>query len=302
MPTTAPASAGIYRGVLDEATRQDEFPAPPPPEPGTPIVALQDIHIGFGPLTVHRGVTLDFERGQTTVLLGPSGTGKSVLLKLIAGLLRPDQGTVRFEGQRLDTLSESELGGIRQRLGFLFQLSALFDSMTVGQNIAFPLVEHTALDPQERQSCVARVLEMVGLPGIEGKMPAELSGGQKKRVALARAIALEPSVVLYDEPTTGLDPIATDVINELINALTRKVGLTSIVVTHDLPSARKIADRLVLLYDGQVICDGDPSRFETSDDPLVRRFMDGRADDRDLARIREAFEHHAAPAPSTLAP
>jgi len=255
-----------------------------------PLVRVVDLHKAFGSLRVLEGISLEFERGKTTVILGPSGTGKSVLLKHIVGLLNPDRGEVWFEGARMDQLDEADLVAKRERIGFLFQMGALFDSMNVGQNVAFPLQQHTEMDASQRQAAVARVLEMVGLPGLEKKMPAELSGGQRKRIALARAIVLEPSLVLYDEPTTGLDPIRADVINELIDTLGRHLGMTSIVVTHDMSSANKIADRMVLLHEGRIVHDGTPEQFHNADQDLVQRFIHGRADQEDLHAIHSAFE------------
>ena len=253
------------------------------------IVSLQGLRKSFGPLTVLDGIELAFERGKTTVVLGPSGTGKSVMLKHIMGLLRPDAGEVWFDGQRIDTADESDLVAVRKRMGFLFQMGALFDSMTVGQNVAFPLAEHTDLSPSQREDKAEMLLRHVGLPGIQPKMPGELSGGQRKRVALARAVALEPDLVLYDEPTTGLDPIRADVINELIVALRDHTGVTGIVVTHDMASANKVGDRFVLLHEGKVYLDADPDAFRGSDDPRVQRFVRGEADEQDLAAIRSGF-------------
>ena len=270
-------------------------PPPAPAPPGAAVIRLRGVHKRFGPLTVLNGIDLDIYAGQTTVILGPSGTGKSVMLKHIVGLLQPDAGTVSLGEQRVDTLNERELVGVRKRVGFLFQLGALFDSMTVGQNVAFPLVAHTQLDRIERDARVAHLLSMVGLAQTQAKMPGELSGGQQKRVALARAIALEPEIMLYDEPTTGLDPIRSDVINELIINLTRRLGITSIVVTHDMNSARKIADRMVLLYDGRVAADDAPDAFLNSENELVQRFIRGQADQRDLVLIRRGFEQSMPP-------
>ena len=207
-------------------------------------------------MPVLRGIDLDFPTGQTTVVLGPSGCGKSVMLKHIIGLLKPDSGQVWFDGQRIDYLNETRLSAIRQQFGFLFQQSALFDSMTVRENLMFPLLEHTELDAEQREQKVKRVLAMVGLGETLDKMPAELSGGQRKRIALARAIVLEPTVILYDEPTTGLDPIRADVINELILKLNDELKVTSIVVTHDLGSAFKVADLTVMLHEGKVVFQG----------------------------------------------
>jgi phospholipid/cholesterol/gamma-HCH transport system ATP-binding protein len=235
----------------------------------------------FWSLHVLRGLDLEFHRGQTTVVLGPSGTGKSVLLKHIVGLLRPDSGEVWFEGRRIDALPERELVDVRMKFGFLFQMGALFDSMDVEQNVTFPLVEHTQMPPGERQKRCREVLSLVRMDGSEHKMPAELSGGQRKRIALARAIALHPQVILYDEPTTGLDPIRSDDINELIITLRRELQVTSIVVTHDMHSANRVADRIVMLYDGHTIFDGTAEQIRTSDNPTVRGFVEGRSSLRD---------------------
>lgn len=254
------------------------------------MVRLVDVDKSFGPLHVLRDVSLDVPRGKTTVILGPSGTGKSVTLKLIVGLLKPDRGEVYCNGQRIDQLRPAELVEARRQVGFLFQMSALFDSMTVAENVAFPLVEHTRWAADARRERVERVLEMVGLRETLNKMPSELSGGQRKRVALARAIVLEPKLILYDEPTTGLDPIRADVINELIVELREHMGVTSIVVTHDVASAAKIADRMVLLYDGAIVCEGDPETFRRSDNQLVQRFLQGRADEHDLEAIHRGFK------------
>ena len=251
----------------------------------SPIVRLVNVYKSFGKLHVLRGVNLNFYPGQSTVILGPSGTGKSVMLKLIVGLLKPDRGEVWFQNQRIDQLQEEELVPIRKQIGFLFQMGALFDSMNVGHNITFPLAEHAQMTPQAQADRCAAVLKMVGLSGIESKMPAELSGGQRKRVALARAIVLEPQMVLYDEPTTGLDPIRSDVINELILGLSKRLKITSIVVTHDMISANKVADRMVMLYDGKILADGPPAQFLKTDNQLVQRFIQGRADQADLDSI-----------------
>lgn len=300
-----PGPGGLYEG-MDNATR-NELAVPEAPDARTaalekgcderdaPIVRLQNIHKSFGQNRVLAGIDLEIERGKTTVILGPSGTGKSVLLKHIVGLIKPDQGEVYFEGQRVDTLKEPELVPIRKRIGYMFQLGALFDSMTVGENIAFPLIEHTDMDEAQQLACVARVLGLVGLSGFEAKMPAELSGGQQRRVALARSVVLEPCLVLYDEPTTGLDPVRADVINELILALTRQMGITSIVVTHDIASANKVADRILLMHAGEVVCDGTPEAVRGSTNPVVQRFVNGEADASDLDAIREAFAHRNDP-------
>lgn len=251
-----------------------------------PIVQLKNVHRSFGHQRVLRGVSVDFPTGQTTVVLGPSGCGKSVMLKHIVGLLRPDQGEVYFEGARIDQLRESKLGDVRRQIGFLFQMGALFDSMSVRDNVGFPLTEHTNLSDADVERRVTRVLQMVGLQDAGKKMPADLSGGQRKRIALARAIVLEPKVILYDEPTTGLDPIRADVINELIIKLQREMRITSIVVTHDLVSAFKVADFMVMMHEGQIIFQGTPQELRGSDDPVVQRFLRGEASADELAGIR----------------
>lgn len=242
-----------------------------------PILRLRNLHKRFGSLVVLNGLNLDIQQHETLVVIGPSGTGKSVLLKHIIGLLRPDDGEVYYKDERIDQKKESELEGIRQEFGFLFQMGALFDSMTVGDNIAFPMREHTRLSRQEICDRVREKLAMVGLEGTEHKMAGELSGGQRKRVALARAIALNPEVMMYDEPTTGLDPIRSDVINELILKLTDQLKVTSIVVTHDMTSAFKVADRIVMLLNGVVCASGTPDEIRHHPNKEVQRFVQGRA-------------------------
>ncbi len=250
---------------------------------GQGIVRLIGAAKWFGGVQVLRDVTLDFVEGKTTVVLGPSGCGKTVMLKHIIGLLRPERGEVWFDGTRIDRMTEAKLAAVRRQFGYLFQLGALFDSMTVRDNVAFPLVEHTRRTSQQRQERVQTVLSMVGMTGSIDKMPAELSGGQRKRVALARAIVLEPKIMLYDEPTTGLDPIRSDVINQLILKLQRELRITSIVVTHDLASAFRVADVMVMLYDGAVVMHGTPQELRDSTDPTVRRFLEGEATAEELA-------------------
>lgn len=247
------------------------------------IIELRNVSKRFGSLQVLDDVSLALLRSQTTVVIGESGTGKSVLLKHIVALLRPDRGEVHFRGERIDDKSEAQLVSARRRFGFLFQLGALFDSMTVAENIAFPLTEHAAYSKEEIDAFVAEKLRLVGLDGLQSRRPGELSGGQKKRVALARAISLNPEVVLYDEPTTGLDPVRADVINELILRLKRGLDVTSVVVTHDMTSAYKVADRIVMLQGGKIIADGPPEFFKTTKDRRVRRFVDGKADAEDLS-------------------
>jgi phospholipid/cholesterol/gamma-HCH transport system ATP-binding protein len=250
-------------------------------------IELKNVSKRFGRLVVLRHLELAIEKGESIVVIGASGTGKSVLLKHIVGLLRPDEGEVYFDGNRVDHLPERELMTIRERFGFLFQMGALFDSLTVEQNVAFPIVEHTNKSGEEISNLVDEKLRLVGLPEVKKKMPMELSGGQRKRVALARAIALSPEVILYDEPTTGLDPVRSDVINELILKLQRELKVTSIVVTHDMASAFKVADRIVMLHEGRLIFDGTPEEIKRTDNQVVRRFVTGAADEEELASLNQ---------------
>lgn len=251
------------------------------------IVRLAGVHKRFDDLVVLDGIELNLRRGNTTTIIGESGAGKSVILKHIVRLLRPDRGEVYFCGQRIDDLSERQLATIRPRFGFLFQLCALFDSMTVADNVAFPIREHTRRSRSEIEEIVSQKLGMVGLDGIQRQWPGELSGGQKKRVALARAIALDPEIILYDEPTTGLDPPRADVINELIIKLQSELNVTSVVVTHDMASAGKVSDRILMLYEGKFIFDGTPEEITRCEDPRVRCFVEGRCHDHDLESIKK---------------
>ncbi len=250
------------------------------------IVRLVNVDKRFGDHVVLSEINLELKRGETTVIIGESGAGKSVILKHIVRLLRPDSGEVYFRRERIDTMSERELSRLRPQFGFLFQLSALFDSMSVGDNVAFPVREHTRKDRREIAEIVAQKLAMVGLGGLENKRPSELSGGQKKRVARARAIALDPEIILYDEPTTGLDPPRADVINELILKLQRELGVTSVVVTHDMASAGKVSDRILMLFEGKFIFDGTPEEIIQVEDRRVRCFVEGRCHDEDLQSLK----------------
>jgi phospholipid/cholesterol/gamma-HCH transport system ATP-binding protein len=250
-----------------------------------PLIELKNVSKSFGWLTVLKGVSLSINAGDSIVIIGGSGTGKSVLLKHIVGLLKPDHGEVWFDGKRVDELDDRTLMEVRQRIGFLFQMGALFDSLNVRDNIAFPLREHTRKSDDEVVKIVADKLRMVGLTGIEAKMPAELSGGMKKRVALARAIALDPEVILYDEPTTGLDPVRSDVINQLIIKLGRELKVTSITVTHDMQSAFKIGNRIVMLNEGKIVIDGTPEEIQASDNPVVKQFILGEASEKELESL-----------------
>ena len=282
----APAEPECPLPVTGHAEAASDSPLNPEPQtPGPPIIELRNVHKRFGRQVVLDGVALKVARGQSLVILGPSGSGKSVILKHMVGLLRPDRGEVWFDGQRTDELPERKLVPIRQQFGFLFQMGALFDSLNVEDNVAFPLVEHTQKDPEEIRRIAHEKMAMVGLPEVGKKMPAELSGGQRKRIALARAIALGPRVIVYDEPTTGLDPIRSDVINELILKLQRELKVTSVVVTHDMASAFKVADRVVMLNEGKLIFDGTPDEVRRTDNPVVRRFVAGEADEQELAQL-----------------
>jgi phospholipid/cholesterol/gamma-HCH transport system ATP-binding protein len=251
-----------------------------------PFIELKNVSKRFGRLVVLDRLSLTIEQGESLVVIGPSGTGKSVLLKHLVGLLKPDSGEVYFDGVRVDELPEHKLMEMRTRFGFLFQMGALFDSLTVAENVAFPLVEHTKYSPDTIRDLVHQKLAMVGLPDVGKKLPSELSGGQKKRVALARAIALSPEVMLYDEPTTGLDPIRSDVINELILKLQRSLNVTSITVTHDMQSATKVGTRIAMLFEGKMVFDGTPKQIQESTDPIVRRFVIGEASEAELATLR----------------
>jgi phospholipid/cholesterol/gamma-HCH transport system ATP-binding protein len=251
------------------------------------LIELRHVSKRFGRLVVLNDLSLSIEAGKCIVVIGASGTGKSVLLKHIVGLLRPDFGQVWFDGQRIDELSERKMSKIRLSFGFLFQMGALFDSMNVAENVGFPLVEHSKKNKEEIQHIVTQKLAMVGLKDAGSKNASELSGGQRKRVALARAIALDPRVILYDEPTTGLDPIRADVINELIIKLQRELNVTSIVVTHDMNSALKVGDRIVMLHKGKIIFDGTPEEIKTTEDPIVSRFVLGEASKEELASLRQ---------------
>ncbi len=252
----------------------------------TPLIEFRDVHKRFGPLVVLDGVSFMLNQGESLVIIGASGSGKSVILKHIVGLLKPDAGEIYFDGERMDMRTEKQLMPMRRRIGFLFQMGALFDSLTVGENIAFPIHEHTRKTKEETDAIVAHRLLMVGLPGVEKKLPAELSGGQRKRVALARAIALEPDLILYDEPTTGLDPIRADVINELILKLKRNLNTAAITVTHDMNSAFKVADRIIMLNEGKIIVSGTPDEIRNSTHSIVRRFVLGEADESELAALQ----------------
>ena len=240
------------------------------------VISFRGIRKAFGQNVIYDGLDLDIRRGETITVIGGSGTGKSVMLKMLIGLMRPDAGQIFFDGIEITALDEGGLIPIRRRIGMLFQGAALFDSLTVAENIAYPLREHMRMSPAERAARIREVLELVGLPGIEEMKPAELSGGMKKRVGLARAIAVGPEVIMYDEPTTGLDPINTNRINEVIIRTREALGVTSIVVTHDMQSAFMVSDRLAMLWQKRIAAVGTVDEIRASDDVMVRSFIEGR--------------------------
>ena len=242
------------------------------------MIRIHGLKRKLGSKQVLDGVDLDVEKGENIVVMGRSGTGKSVLLKHIIGLMKPDEGSIEVDGVDIVGLNENDLNEIRKRFGMLFQGAALFDSMTVGENVGLALREHLRLDPREIQRRVAERLEWVGLKGVENMKPASLSGGMRKRVGLARAIAMDPQYILYDEPTTGLDPILADAISELIRSLQSRLGVTSIVVTHDMAAAYKVADRMAMLDGGRIVFIGTPEETRGTRDPLVRQFVEGSSE------------------------
>src|SRR6266446_964618 len=262
--------------------------APPSPKPSTktnlvpanssPMIAVRSLAKRIGQQEILRGVDLEVATGETLAIIGRSGGGKSVLLKHLVGLMEPDGGEIWIQGQNIIGLNERQLGAIRQKVGILFQGGALFDSMTVEDNIAFPLREAGERNAKILHSKVAEMLEVMEMEGEEAKMPESLSGGMKKRVGLARAIIRRPSCVLYDEPTAGLDPVVADSINRLIRRLQQRFGMTSVVVTHDMKSAFDVADRVAYLHQGSVYFHGTPGELQQSSDPLIQDFLLGRSE------------------------
>ncbi len=242
------------------------------------MISLRNIHKSFGAKQVLRGFTLDVNEGETMVIIGYSGSGKSVAIKHIVGLLDPDQGTVFVDGQEVPTLGRRQLYALRARIGYVFQFAALFDSLTIGDNVAMGLRKQGKLDEAGIRERVAEALDLVDLPNVEERYPAELSGGMRKRVGLARAIALRPKYLLYDEPTTGLDPVTSAIIDELMVRMREKLGVTSIVITHDMKSAYRVGTRIAMLYEGTVRQVGPVREIRESTDPVVRQFVEGRAD------------------------
>lgn len=255
--------------------------------PDDGIIVCKNLTKKFGDNIVLDNISLAIEPHKSTVVIGPSGCGKTVLIKHMIALLRPSSGEIYFKGRRIDNEKEKKLSRVRASFGFLFQGGALFDSLDVAENILFPVRQHYKVTEKSGLDDLVKMkLAMVGLDGFQNYYPAKLSGGQKKRVALARAIALNPEVVLYDEPTTGLDPIRSDVINELILKLGRGLGHTSVVVTHDMNSAYKIADRIVMLHQGKIIADGDAEQIKSHPHPVVQQFINGQVSEEDLAVLQ----------------
>jgi phospholipid/cholesterol/gamma-HCH transport system ATP-binding protein len=242
------------------------------------MIEVINLNKYFGVNRVLKNINLVIKTGVTQVIIGRSGCGKSVLLKNIIGILKPDSGQVIIDGQDVTKITPRELNQMRLNFGMLFQSSALFDSLTVYENVGFNLIEHTTLDSQTIAKRVKESLLLVGLEGIEDLKPAELSGGMKKRVGLARAICMRPKIILYDEPTTGLDPIMADAINDLIMSLQNKLEITSIVVTHDMVSAYKVGNDIAMLYDGNIVARGTPEKIKNTDNPIVKQFIAGAAE------------------------
>ena len=243
------------------------------------VIELSQVHKFFGPQHVLNGLNLAVPRARTTVIIGRSGSGKSVILKHMIGLIKPDQGQVLLDGQDITHMDDRQLNQMRKRFGMLFQDAALFDSMNVGQNVAFPLREHLPRSRhKEIPAMVAEKLRRVGLEGSEDKLPSQLSGGMRKRVGLARAIALEPEIILFDEPTTGLDPLMADAINRLISDTQAELGVTAVAISHDIQGAFKIAHNIAMLYLGKIIASGTPDEILANQDPVVQQFIHGKAE------------------------
>ena len=246
------------------------------------MIETKDIVKGFGRQRVLDGISLKIEKGESVAIIGRSGCGKSVLLKTIIGLMPPDSGKVIIDGQDITRLNERELIKVRKKFGMLFQSAALFDSMNVFENIAFPLRREKRLSEEQIKQKVAEALEMVEMPGIESKMPSELSGGMRKRVGLARAIVYQPEIILYDEPTTGLDPVVSDSIDKLILRICERLNVTTVVVTHDMRSVRRVSKRIFMMHKGKIYATGTPEEIFESKDPIVKQFVNGESDPKEV--------------------
>ena len=245
----------------------------PRPQASTPMIQVVDLYKSFGGNAVLQGINLAMPAGSTTVILGGSGSGKTVMMKHLIGLLKPDRGQVLIEGEDIVPLDVNGLERVRTKFGMVFQSAALFDSMTVYENVSFPLREHTKMPEEQVRELVRKKMEIFGLRNIDDKFPADLSGGMRKRVGLARAIVLDPKIVLYDEPTTGLDPITTDYVDEMILQAKRELGVTSVVISHDIASAFNVADQIAFLHKGVIVEQGPPAQLRGSEHPAVKVFL-----------------------------
>lgn len=244
-------------------------------DPGGVLIRFSHVKKAFGPKVIYSDLSFDVRRGEVITIMGPSGVGKSVLLKMLIGLLSTDAGSIEFDGQEVTKMNDHELTIVRRRIAYLFQGSALFDSLSVGENVAYGLNEQfwNTMSKKDIAARVEQSLEAVGLPGVEGMRPSDLSGGMRKRVALARTLALQPEVILYDEPTTGLDPITTDNVDQMILEAKQKFGVTSVVISHDIASALRVADRVAFLHEGTIVEDTSPAELRKSQHPFVKKFL-----------------------------
>jgi len=241
------------------------------------MIEIVDLHKSFGEKKVLQGINLKVDKGETMVIIGQSGSGKSILIKHLIGLVVPDKGKIYVDGVEITGLGEEEIYEVRRKFAMLFQGAALFDSLTVLQNVSFGLERYTAHNSEEIKEMAREALYRVGLRGVENLMPFELSGGMRKRVGLARAIAYKPEIILYDEPSTGIDPIRADAINDLIIQMKNELNMTSVVITHDMTSTYKVADRVAMLYEGKIIANGPPEEIKESENPVVQQFISGAA-------------------------